>query len=851
MDPLKQPLRFLRFFCRQEYLEEIEGDLLERYEERSAQNKPAGWLLWIDVIKLIRPRMIKSISGPRKKHSFMLIHNMKVSLRNFRRHRVSFLINYLGLLGGLVTVLFIYLWTSHEMSVDKFHQDNDRIYRLVNGGNNTFLNTSSRFADELEASIPEIEYVVNSAWGQLESNLVVENQVFNATGEFGSHKFFELFTYPLTIGNKHTVLNEPNAIVLSQSTALKLFNSEDVVGKRLVWRWYSMEEPVVVTGVYKDPPKTSSAQFDYVLTFEIFKRRFKQRIARGNRNSRTYLKIAQDAKAEVINEKIRQHTRTNYPEFDGQPYFITRYDEYYLRGDYENNQLVGGRIELVRLFVMIGVLILIIACVNFMNLSTARASLRTKEIGVRKTMGALRKSLVFQYLQESCTISAFAGITAICLLFLLLPFFQNLVGQAIEIPFSFEFVLSFLAIILLTGILAGSYPALYLSGFNPLKVLNGQFTASSGDQWFRKGLVVFQFGVSLVLIVAVLVILQQMNFVQTKGLGYNRERILNFISTGMNGEKQQTFLSQVRKLNGVEKASGISHALFGGQKSGANITWEGKNPEDQVWFEWGYVDYDMIELLDIDLLEGRAFSRNFGDENSKVIINQATKDLIGSDSAVGKKFSVDDNEYEIIGVTHDFHFQSLHEQIQPTFFLLKRWSMKMALKIRPHRMKETIHEIEKIYSRFNPGFPFQYSFHDQDIGKLYTTEDKIVLLTKYAAALAIMISSLGLLGLVSFITERKAKEMGIRKVLGASSISIVRAISKDFVLPITLASIIGVVISASLIDRWLDGFAYRINLQWWFFAIAILLMVSIAALTSLSQILKVVNTNPIKSLRDE
>jgi len=783
----------------------------------------------------------------------MFSNNIKIAFRNFKRNKLSFVINYTGLVGGLVTVLFILLWVSHELSVDKFHKNEDQIYRMISGagGSTYLLNTSPRYAKELEASIPEIEYVVNSAWGQLDSNLQFEDKVFSTIGEFGSEKFFELFTYPLISGDKNTLFDHPNAILLSESMAIRIFNSTDILGKKLIWRWYGIAEDAVVTGIFKDPPSNSSAQFDYVLSFKVYEKRAPRQVERG-RNGRTYMKLSEGSSPETVNQKIAEHTRTNYPDYTGKPYRIIKYSDYYLNGIYDQGQPVGGRIEMVRLFTLIGMLILIIACVNFMNLSTARAALRTKEIGVRKTMGAPRKSLIAQYLTESCMLSLLAGVSAIGLLLLLLPLFQNLLEQPIKLHFNLNLVFSFLGIILLTGFLSGSYPALYLSGFQPLRVLKGTWKAGRAAHWFRKGLVIFQFGSSLMLIVAVLVIYQQMKYIQTKSLGYNKKHIINFETTGMNGEKQQSFLSEVRKLKGVKKASGISHALFGTKKAGANITWRGKDPEQEVWFEWGQVGYDMLELLEIELDKGRFFSRVFGDEQSKVVINKTTQRLMGMENPVGEKLTINETSYEIIGVTEDFHFQSLHEPIKPTFFLLNSdWTMKLAMRIESNRLNETIAEIATLYDTFNPGFPFEYSFHDEDKNALYATEQRVTLLSKYAAGLAVLISSLGLFGLVSFVTERKAKELGIRKILGASANALFGSLSKEFITPLAIASVIGIITSVTLLNAWLSNFAYSIKLHWSFFAIGVLLMFIIALMTTLSEILKAILANPITSLRDE
>lgn len=850
---IKWQFKLLRQFCKATYLEEIEGDLLEQYDKRTSENKPAETLLLIDVLKLIKPGIVGLPQPLRTRTIHMLNHNIKISFRSFKRHKTSFLINYIGLVAGLVTALFIYLWVTHELSVDRFHEEGDNLYRLVSGNDGkVVLNTNAPFSLELAESISEIDYVVNSCWGPLYSWLAVEESSFHGIGEFGSKRFFELFSYPLLVGHAPTVLETPNAIVLSESMALKLFKTKDVIGEQIDWRWYSHEEPVVVTGIFKDLPKNSSQQFDYVLNFEVYDKISSDRVKR-NQSARTYLKLKDGASPEIVNQKIHDYTRATYPEYEGSPYMIIDFASYYLEDQYQNGQPAGGRIELVRLFTLIGILVLFIACINFMNLSTSRAALRMKEIGIKKAIGAGKSSLLSQYLIESCLISVVAGLTAVGMLFILLPTFERILDQQIGVDFNLSVVLGFVGIILLTGLISGSYPALYLSRFHPLKALKGSFVASSKDQWLRKGLVVFQFSSSLVLIIAVFVVYQQMQFVHTKNMGYNNDYIVNFRTTGMSGSKQKNFLNEIRKIHGVVKASGISHALFGAQKSGANMTWQGKDPEEEIWFEYGHMGYDMLDLLAIDLIEGRGFSREFGDESTKVIINQATKELMRVESAVGEKFIVNENEYKIIGVTENFHFHSLHEEIKPTFFLLNsnHWYLKIAVKVNPKQMQKTLAEIHEVYSKFNPGFPFQYSFHDQDQAKMYTSEITMSILTKYAAGLAILISSLGLFGLVSFLTERKAKEISIRKVLGASSITIMKLVTKDFILSIAIASIIGVVAAISIINQWLNGFAYRIDLKWWFFAGAISLILLVALLTSLSQILRIVMANPAHSLRNE
>ncbi len=784
----------------------------------------------------------------------MLIHNFLVSIRTFKRYKSSFGINLLGLIGGLVAVLFIYLWVNHELSVDTFHEDNDRIFRMVsdNASNSTLLNTSSRFAVELAESIPEIELLVNSSWSQLESALTLDETLYSSIGDFGSSDFFKVFSYNLIYGDPNTVLDLPNSVVLSESMAKKLFNSVDVIGRSLEWRWYTAAESVVITGVFEDPPVNSSIQLDFVLTFKIFERRFAERIARGSRSSRSFFKLKPGADVNLVNQKIAQHTREHYPDYGGRPYFLIGYSDHYQNGWYENGKAVGGLIIQIRLFIVIGILILVIACVNFMNLSTARATLRTKEIGVRKVMGASKKSLINQFLIEACILNVLSGIIAIGFVVLLFPYFEQVVGHKIMYRFDLTSVAAFSSIILLSGLLSGIYPAFYLSGFNPIRAIKSIPSATSNAQWMRKGLVIFQFSISLVLITSVLVMHNQMEYMRHKNLGYDNACILNLRTGGMNREKQQTFLTEARKINGITNASGITHALFGAQRSSANVTWFGKDSDQVVWFEYGSVDYDMLELLELEAIHGRFFSRSFGNERSKVVINEVTRNLIQMDNPIGQTLTVNDNNYEIIGVVSDFHFQSLHEEIKPTFFLLNSgYSMKLALRIEPAKLLETVTKIESLYSKVNAGYPFEYSFHDQDQQSFYETEQRVAKLSRYAAGLATCITCLGLFGLISFVTEQKAKELSIRKVLGASSKALVFTISKEVNLALLVASIFGVMCSVVALEVWLNKFAYRISLEWWHFAISIFIMIFLAISTMLTQLKKTINANPIDALKEE
>ncbi|NET36148.1 MAG: FtsX-like permease family protein [Cyanothece sp. SIO1E1] len=472
-------------------------------------------------------------------------------------------------------------------------------------------------------------------------------------------------------------------------------------------------------------------------------------------------------------------------------------------------------------------------------------------MGIKKAVGASRMALVYQHLLESILQSFVAGLLAIGLVFLVLPYFGEMMGKPIQVQVSPTLLFALMGILLLTGLISGSYPALYLSAFKPKEILQGSLKATFGETWLRKGLVVFQFGISMILILAVWTVHQQMLFLQNKDLGYEKEQILTFSTNGFTVEKQNEFIARVRNLPGVLGASSISHALVGMQASTAEVQWEGKNPESQIWFEHGRVDYGMLEMLDIELQEGRFFSAERGDEVNKLIINEKAQKLMGLEQAVGKIIRVGDNPLEIIGVTRDFHFESLHELVKPTFF---RWSnrraLKIALKIESSNEQQTLARIEDLHKDFNTGYPFQFTFLNEDYQQKYVAEQKVVMLSRFAATLAIFISCLGLLGLSSFMAEKRTKEIGIRKVLGATSQQIVYLLTIDFCKLVLLAILLAAPLGYLLGDHWLSTFAYHSEIEPQYIAWAGVFLLLIAWLTVSAQTMKAANVNPVECISE-
>ncbi|MEM1134630.1 MAG: ABC transporter permease [Bacteroidota bacterium] len=854
--PPKYALKFLRWFCREDYLEEIEGDLTEVFERQyETSPKKAKWKFSWSVIRYFRPDFIKSFKSSYHPNLFaMLRHNLLLTFRTYKRYKSSFFINLVGLSSGLACTLLIYLWVNDELSIDKFHENDQQLYRLVSNSisSKTLLNTSKVFAELLVEEMPEIEEAVFSSWGTIDSYLSSEDDFFNVKGEFGTEAFFDFFSYELIEGNKQHVLNNTKSIVLSESLALKLFQTtENIVGKRLAWQWFSYEEDVFVTGVFKDLPANSSMQFDYVLSFDVFEEHFRERIERGNQNVKTYFKINKNADIEHLNDKLYAYVKANYENASIFP-FVIPYSSYYLYGSFENREQVGGRITYVQLFSIVALFILLMACINFMNLSTAKASRRLKEIGVKKAIGANRKMLIFQYFTESITTAFLALTVAFLLVVIALPFFNQLTGKQLVFGFNLQIIFSAFGITMLAGLIAGSYPALFLSSFSPLAVLKGIKQSYFGDAWIRKGLVIFQFTLSVILITGVIIVYKQIELIQNKNLGYESDHIISFKPQGWVSANQETFITEAKKITSVTNASSIFHALFGGQASTADIQWEGKDPDETIWFEHGRVNYGMLEMLDMELLEGRYFSRNFKTDTAKIILNETAVNIMGLQDPIGKTVEISGSKWEIIGVTKDFHFESLHEKIKPTFLRLSRnWARSIVLKIAAGKEREAIAQIEQLHKKLNPGFPFEYKFFDQDYEVLYQAEERVATLSQYFAVLAILISCLGLFGMVAFTTERRIKEIGIRKILGSSEIGIVYLLSGSFTKMVLIAILVALPLSYFIAAKWLESFAYRIDLTWWYFVIAGILALLIAWITVGLQTVKAAYINPVKCLKDE
>ena len=804
----------------------------------------------------------------------MFRNYFKFAWRNLIKDRQFSILNLLGLSTGLACAILIFLWVNDERSVDKFHEKDNRLFRVMQnnvepGGIQTSEGAPGPLANALVEEMPEVEDAVtvrSSVPGGGTGGILSFGKSYSKAREnYVTPNFFNLFSYELIAGNREQVLKDKYAVALSDELALKLFNStENLVGKSVQLDRGDLSRSYVISGIFKKPSGHPSAQFDVLLNYELLFEKYGSRLQDwGSSMTNTYVLLKKGIPVKKFNDKIRDFVKSKFTAGGGDSktlqyiptIFLQQYSNQYLYNKFENGIQVGGRIQYVRLFSIIALFILVIACINFMNLATAKASGRTKEVGVKKIMGAHRRTLILQYIGESLLMTFFSLIIAIILIFILLPAFNQITAKQISLDLNTNFIFSVLGITLLTGLIAGSYPALYLSGFKPATVLKGKLKTSLSELLVRKGLVVFQFTLSVIFIVAVVVVYKQTELIQTKNLGYSKDNIIQFSNEGkLKGEGLKTFLEGVKNIPGVAGASSMRYDLkaptgFGG------LSWPGKSPDEEITFGNLEINYDLIKLFGYQIAEGRAFSKQFSDEDSKLIFNQAAIAAMRLKDPIGKTVSLYGKDFQIVGVVRDFHFESLHEKIKPCFFKLTPENLpvnwNIVVKIKSGKEKETIAGLEKFYRSYNLGLPFEYKFLDEDYEALYASEQRVAKLSRYFAGLAIIISCLGLFGLAAFTAQRRQKEIGIRKVVGASVSNIAAMLSGDFLKLVLVAILLAFPLSWWAMNEWLNDFAYRIDIGIGVFIAAGVAILLITLLTISFQAIKAAIANPVKNLRTE
>ncbi|AEV97578.1 cell division protein FtsX [Niastella koreensis] len=792
----------------------------------------------------------------------MLKNYFKIAFRNLWRHRVFSFINIMGLTVGMTACLLIFLYVRFELSYDKFHPRADRIYRMVadlRTPSETVYPSGPAWAvgPHLQYDLPEVEAFTRVNYDNL---LVRKGDIkFNEDDAiWADSAFFNIFGFPLLKGDPHTALSQPFSIVLSETAAKKYFGKEDPMGKTLLITGEG--KPAIVTGVMKDMPENTLIKSDLVLSMNTITRVFEKGIDDewGNYGALTYVLLKHGSNAQALQKKFPAFLdKWNGTEMKKMQMFPTLLLEplkdVYLKSTRDGSK---GNMMNVYVFSIIAIFILVIACINFINLTTARASERAKEVGIRKVAGAVRGQLARQFIGESVIICLISFLLTLGLSSLLLSSFNELAGKIISTGIFSNIGLLFLllGIALLIGLLAGIYPAFILSSFKPIMVLKGRFATGAKGSILRKSLVITQFAISTALIIGTIIVYRQMQFMRSRDLGFKKDQVLVVDTNGDNNT--QTFQKLVANLPNV-KATTLSGSVPGSGHQGAYSEVENVKGDLQIAnLDLYFVDFDYIPLYDIKMAAGRPFDRAYKTDSSKaMVLNEAAVKILGYHSpqdAIGKRFKQWGREGQIIGVIKDFHYHSLQSPIKPLTMRIEfnRFGL-LSVKVNPTNTQATIAAIEKEFKTVIPNRPFSYYFMDEFFDRQYRSEERFGRLFLDFAVLAIFISCLGLLGLASYSTMQRTREIGIRKVMGASVSNIINLLSKEFLKLVIISFFIAAPIAWYLMNKWLLDFAYRTVISWWVFAGAGILAVLIALITISIQALKAAMANPVKSLRTE
>ena len=802
----------------------------------------------------------------------MLQYNLKTAWRRFRRDRQFTILNLIGLSTGLAAALLICLWVSDELSVDKFNKNDAQLYQVINTiktptAIQTMEWTPVPLAESLVKDMPEVEYAVPVndffSFGTKQGVLSAGNTHIQAQGWHAGKDFFNVFSYDLIQGNKDQVLADDNNIVISATLANRLFHTtDDVVGKTLEWNFPFCKGVFRISGIFNDPPANATGHFDFVININQLLKNDRWAPNWTTDIAQTYLILRKGTDIGRFDQKLAGYLKTKDPGLDAFSMFVQRYSAKYLNGNYEKGAPAGGRVAYVRLFSIIAVFVLLIACINFMNLSTAQATGKMKEVGVKKTIGASRKSLILQFLTESIVLAFGSLIIAVGFIALCLPQFNAITAKHIAMGNLAGFIWPAVVITLFTGIISGCYPAFYLSGFNAITVLKGKLRTSFGELWVRKGLVVVQFAVSVVFIIGFLVVNEQIRYTQTKNLGYNKDNVLCFqwkgelyndwtgLKEGKSNQSFDAFMAGLKNVPGVVSATNTGGNILDQIPGTSGVSWRGQETDRKNIFTSPLVGYDFLETLDIPLKEGRTFSKTSKDDYSKIMLNETAVKMMGLKDPVGKTLDLNGGS-QIIGVVKDFHYGSLHNAIDPVILRFMPTGPNIMLRIKAGAETQTIDRLKKFYAGYLPGYTFDFTFLDDNYQAMYAAEMRVAAISRYFAGLAILISCLGLFGLAAFTALKRQKEIGIRKVLGATVGNVSLMLSRSFLKLVLLAVIIALPIAWWSMNKWLEGFADRAAISYWFFLVPGIMTIALALITVSFQSIKAAVANPVKSLRTE
>ena len=782
----------------------------------------------------------------------MIKNYLKIAIRNIRRYSTYTILNISGMAIGMAAAILILLWVQNEWSYDRNFKNANELFRVIEnqnlttGGNSLIVPVPGALAPALKDEYPEIIRAVRFCPNPL--TLQKKGEFIEETVISTDKDFLKMFGIRFIRGDINTALDDPHSIVITQETAKKYFGNEEALGKTLASRGFN----VTVTGIVKSMPENSHIQFNILIPVEWLSG-LGGHTDGWNERFNTYIELKKGTESKIVEAKIHDFIKKHNKESNSEIFLqnIKKVHLYSL-GKYFADSYGTGDITYVRIFSLIAIFILIIACINFLNLSTAQSARRAREIGVRKVSGANKQKIILQFLGESLLIVLVAHVIAMIFVELLLPGFNNLIGKQLSVNYqSAGLYIGLFAIVLFCGLLAGGYPAFYLSSLKPLYVIKGTVNKNPGNAGFRRILVIFQFSLSILLIICTLIVEAQLKYIQNKNLGFNKENIGYFMfPTRPSDPKLEALKKELISNPDILSVTRAGNPFYNeGTRNGFN--WEGKSEGDDVYFHMIGVDPDYASAYKLELKEGRFFSSEFQTDKTAIVINEEAEKILGFSNPVGVTItSSRGSKLNIIGVVKDFHIQSLHHKIGPVIMQMSE-SNNFYIRMKPDKIVPVVESVKKTFKAFDPGLPIDFHFLDDDYDNLYRTVRRMGKIFGYFSLLAILISCLGLIGLSSFMTQRRTKEIGIRKINGAKSVEIFSLLSKEYILWVMISIIIACPIAWYAMNKWLQNYAYRISISWWVFLLAGLLAILIALLTVSWQSYRAASKNPVEALRYE
>jgi putative ABC transport system permease protein len=787
----------------------------------------------------------------------MLKNYILVTFRSLLKNSTYSFINISGLAIGITCSLLILLWVFDELSFDRFIRKHDRLYQVYvnstfDGRVNSWRSVPLPTYEGLKPENSNIVATCATDWGGDHLFTVGETRISKAAFH-ASEEFLTMFEFPLLKGDSKTALAEPYTIVITEDMAKALFGNDDPMGKIIR---LDDKDDLKVSGLLKNVPENSSFQFSALIPWKLYETREWVKNNKdnwGNYSFQVFMELNKPESKPIVESKIKdlltRHGETDVPH----ELFLHPLNDWRLYSNFKDGKAYGGMVDYVNMFGIIAVFVLVIACINFMNLSTARSERRAREVGIRKSVGSQRRQIIAQFIGESLFISFVAFAIAILLAQLLLPFYNDLVEKQLRIDYlSPGFWLFGLSLIVFTGVVSGSYPAFYLSSFQPVKVLKGKVSVGRSASLPRKILVTLQFGFSILLIIGTIVVYQQIQLVKNRDLGYSQENLVSIKYTRDIGKNYKTIKQELLN-SGVVSAVTQSNSAITDINSNNFLGWPGKPENLRVIFVTIATEYDYAKTMGIKILEGRDFSEDFKSDTAAIVINKAALDLMGLKDPIGTKLDLWGGKRELIGVVDNALMGDPYTPVGPMFAIMDReWVNYVTLRLeKTNDIKASLSKVEAIFKKYNPAYPFEYEFADQEFAKKFKTIDMTSSLANLFASLAIIITGLGLFGLAAFTAEQRTKEIGIRKVLGASVTGIVGLISKDFSRLVIIAFLISAPLSWWLLDWYLDRYKYRIDIMWWIFPLTGFIALTFAMMIVSTQALRAAHSDPVKSLRNE